>query len=246
MKDNKFVIISCGWNCGNYVRQHIESIQKQTYQNYTHIIVDDASTDDTYKNILKYSKGSKTKIYRNDNNIKWIESVIKYLPENISNNDIIVTVDLDDWLSKPNVLEILNNKYNVGNYWMVYSRMYYTKSKTTSHWIPIYTENDIKKKLFRNMTWCFTHLRSFRFFLWEQLNKDDLKDSNGQYFKYCYDQVIFCPMLEMSSNGHIGFINDTLYVYNDDNINQVEKIHRKEQEKVRDIIRHKEKYETIW
>ncbi len=244
--NNRFVIISCGYNCDKYVRQHLDSIQKQTYQNYVHLVVDDASTDNTYKNIIKYSKGSKIKIYKNDNNIKWVANAIKILPENATENDIIIIVDLDDYLSKPNALEIVNNKYNSGNYWMTYSRMWYTSKKLTSHWIPKYNDIHIRSKMFRNIIWSFTHLRTFRYFLWEKINENDLKDVNGEYFKYCYDQCVLLPMLEMSSDNHIGFIDEVLYAYNDSNPIQVEKINRREQENVRDIIRKKEKYPTLY
>lgn len=243
---NRFVIVSCGYNCGKYVRQHIDSIQKQTYQNYIHLIVDDASTDDTYKNIVKYSKGSRTKIYRNDNNIKWIANAVKILPENALENDIIVIVDLDDYLSKSNALEIVNNMYNSGDYWMTYSRMFYSSKKITSHWIPIYSQDDIKRKQFRNMVWAFTHLRTFKYFLWKKIDENDLKDECGNWLKYCYDRAILYPMLEMSSNNHIGHINDILYVYNDDNPLQVEKNYRREQENVRDYLNSKEKYPTLY
>lgn len=244
MKKNKFVIFSCGYNCEEYVELNILSIKSQSYKNYLHIIVDDASTDKTGKKLKKY-KDKNLIIYRNNENQKWIKNSLLYFDKHIQQDDIVLTVDLDDWLAHNNVLSTLNNYYNNDNVWMTYSDFKYLKSERLSTWIPNYTEHIIKNKLFRKNIWSFKHLRTFRAFLWDKLDKNDLKDSNGEYFKYCYDQTIFLPMLEMSSNNHIIHIPDIQYIYNDMNPQQVEKIHRQEQEAIARYIRSKKNYNTL-
>jgi glycosyltransferase involved in cell wall biosynthesis len=243
VKQNKFVVFSAAYNCQNYIKQHIESVHYQTYKNYTHILVDDASTDNTHKTILKNIKGSKIQFYHNSINQKWIKNALYCLEA--EKDDIIVLLDADDYFTSRDVLDILNTEYNRNDYWMTYSRMYYVSKKTTSHWIPTYTKEDMIKKRFRDITWSFTHLRTFKYFLWEHLKYADLVDKNGEYFKYCYDQVVLLPMLEMSSPDHIGFIDKVLCAYNDENPLQVEKIKRKEQEEIKDYIRSKERYESL-
>lgn len=52
------VVMSC-YNRQNYVAQAIESILNQTYTNFEFIIIDDCSTDNTYKIIKKYVKRDK-------------------------------------------------------------------------------------------------------------------------------------------------------------------------------------------
>lgn len=52
------VVMSC-YNRQNYVAQAIESILNQTYTNFEFIIVDDHSTDNTYKIIKRYAKQDK-------------------------------------------------------------------------------------------------------------------------------------------------------------------------------------------
>jgi len=247
---NKLIVFSCSYNCEKYIKNHIESVQKQTYQNFIHIIVDDASTDNTYKIIQKYQNNN-TIIYHNTKNQKWIKNAKNYLKSNstknfiINDNDIIILLDGDDFFAKKNVLEILNNFYNNNDCWITYSRMYYLSRKITSHWIPIYSKKDLEQKKFRNNIWSYTHLRTFRYFLWNHIQDKDLKDENGEYFKYCYDQIVCIPMLEMASPNHVGFIDDILVVYNDANPLSVEKIHRKEQENIRDYLYSKEKYHTL-
>ena len=243
MKQHKFVVFSAAYNCQDYIKQHIESVHYQTYKNYTHILVDDASTDNTHKTILKNIKGSKIQFHHNSINQKWIKNALAYLEA--EKDDIIVLLDGDDFFSKKNVLEILNDFYNNNDCWITYSRMYYQYRKITSHWIPTYSKKDLEQKNFRNNIWSFTHLRTWKAFLWNYIDKDDLKNDMNEYFKYSYDRAIFYPMLELASPNHVGFIDDVLMIYNDENPLSVEKIHRKEQEDILNYLNKKKKYDTL-
>ena len=245
MDDNRIIVFSAGCNCEKYVELNISSIKNQDYFNYVHIIVDDASTDGTNKRIKNHID-KKTIYYRNEKNQKWIKNALQYLNDNIiSPDDIIITVDLDDWLSHSNVLKNINNFYNNNDFWMTYSIFKYLKSGRLSDWIPKYTPTIIYNNEFRESIWSFTHLRTMKAFLWNNIDKNDLKDKNGEYFKYCYDQAVFLPALEMSRDGHIGYIPYTQYIYNDTNPEQVEKTHRQEQEDNARYIRSKNKYQPL-
>ena len=56
-------IITPTYNCGKFIEETIESVLKQTYQNWEMIIVDDCSNDDTKEIVEKYIK--------QDNRIKY-------------------------------------------------------------------------------------------------------------------------------------------------------------------------------
>lgn len=47
-------VITPTYNCGKFIGETIESVLKQTYQNWEMIIVDDCSTDDTKKVVEEY------------------------------------------------------------------------------------------------------------------------------------------------------------------------------------------------
>jgi len=245
MDERRIIIFSAGCDCEKFVEMNISSIKHQDYFNYVHVIVDDASSDKTYKK-LKNLQSNKIRLYHNDENQKWIKNAIDFLEVNIqSPDDIIMTVDLDDFLAHDNVLTHINDYYNCYDVWMTYSNFVYQDSGRRSTWIPQYTKEQMSNNTFRESIWSFTHLRTMKAFLWENIDKNDLKDSAGEYFKYCYDQAVFLPCLEMSRMGHIGYFPEIQYIYNDINPNQVEKTHRREQEDIARYIRSKQKYQPL-
>lgn len=54
MKDKNVTILMCVFNGSEYIRAAIESVLNQTYQNFELIIIDDASTDDTWQIISDF------------------------------------------------------------------------------------------------------------------------------------------------------------------------------------------------
>jgi len=238
----KIVIFSCGYNCSKYVKNHLDSVKNQTFKDYVHILVDDCSVDGTL-DIICQNRDNNMFIHRTGKNQKWIQNAINFL--SVSDDDIVIILDMDDWLADIHVFEDIIKAYEETNCWMTYSKFYYTSKKSTSDWIPPYSEQTLKDSSFRKSIWSFTHLRTFKGFLWNKLNKEDLKDKNGKYFKYAYDQAIFFPMLEMSSPDKIQRIDKVQYIYNDNNPLQVEKLNRKEQEEIAKCVRSKKPYQRL-
>lgn len=62
-------VITPTWNCGRFIAETIRSVQAQTYQNWEMIIVDDCSTDDTFKVVEPLMKEDhRIKYFRNSEN----------------------------------------------------------------------------------------------------------------------------------------------------------------------------------
>ena len=99
----------------NFIKECINSIENQNYDNYEVIIVNDGSKTfiEKHKTIMK----DNFIIINSDNNYgpaysKW--KFIEYLINNIDNynyNDIAIILDGDDFLL-PNALDIINDNYN--------------------------------------------------------------------------------------------------------------------------------------
>jgi len=213
----RFIIFTAGFNSEKWAKKNILSIKNQTYQNFIHIIVDDATTDKTNK-IINENKHDKLVVYRNEDNKRWIYNAVTYLSSHIENyEDVIITVDLDDWLAHKNVLKKLNEIYIKEKVWMTYGSFSYMKNKIIPSNFKGYNIEDIRKRNFRDIKWAFWHLRTFKAFLWNAINKEDLKGPDGNWAPYTYDKAMCFPMLEMCQPGKIRWIDDIMYIYNKNN-----------------------------
>lgn len=92
------------YNAEAYLSQAIDSILSQSYQNFEFIIVDDASTDNSWKILKEYaSKNSQIRLIRNKWNEKQARAVTRAMDE--ANGDYIARMDADD-ISFPHRLEM--------------------------------------------------------------------------------------------------------------------------------------------
>lgn len=64
MKKPRFTVITCTYNRKRFLKSCLESVAKQKYENYEHIIVDGQSTDGTYEILLEYKKEHQDKDIR--------------------------------------------------------------------------------------------------------------------------------------------------------------------------------------
>ncbi len=89
------IIIPC-FNASKYIDRCIKSIFKQTYKNYEVILVDDCSSDETFKILNKYEKISpKIKIFQTQINSG--PAAARNLGIKNANGKFICFLDVDDW-----------------------------------------------------------------------------------------------------------------------------------------------------
>jgi glycosyltransferase involved in cell wall biosynthesis len=207
------VVFAAGWNCKDAVRKHMLSIQKQTFQNYIHIVVDDCTTDGTF-DVIKHYADDKTIVIRNSQNRGWIYNAITHLQ--ITNpHHVIALVDLDDWLYDANVLQTIANTYDLG-YWVTYGTLIRSTGEVRENNLKGYSNLELNNPNFRksNYNWRFWALRTFKGFIWHNLNKKDLLGPNKEYPPTSYDWGIGHPIIEMTPPEKICHITDFTYVYN--------------------------------
>lgn len=88
------------YNASEHIEEAIESILSQSFTDYEFIIINDGSTDDTEKKILKY-EDSRIRYIKNNKNIKLIASLNKGFT--LARGKYITRMDADD-ISLPNRL----------------------------------------------------------------------------------------------------------------------------------------------
>lgn len=203
-------VYSSGYNCEQYAKQCIDSVKAQTYKNWCHVIVDDCSTDTTYK-ICQEQKESRNTIIKTPTNQKWTKNAVEYCKP--LDSDIVICLDLDDWLYDSAVLEKVVGYHKQGK-WLTYGQYQRASNNAKGHCLP-YPNHILANRNFRRHSFIASHLRTYRGFLWNGINKEHLKDQTGKYVDMGSDVGIMMPMLEMCDLNKIQFIDDILYVYND-------------------------------
>ena len=94
MKENVYIsVVMSVYNGEKYLREAIDSILSQTYQNFEFIVIDDCSSDNT-SYILKSYTDARMQIIRNDRNLKLPASLNKGLK--IAKGKYIARMDADD------------------------------------------------------------------------------------------------------------------------------------------------------
>ena len=223
---NRIVVFACGVNCSKWVKRHRRSIELQTYKNFLYVGIDDASTDDTYKQLLKYHDKRRNVLIKNKKNKGWLANAASQLDKFIvSDDDIIVVIDMDDWLAHHYVFDMINNTYNLKDCWLTFGTWAVPddpaiKAKYRTKWgvdKPQPVQKDatehLKNRTFRESP-AFSHLKTFRAFLWRNIDKEDFKGPKGEYAPCCYDRALMYPMLEMTPTKKIRPIKELMYMYN--------------------------------
>jgi FkbM family methyltransferase len=222
-KQRRIVIVSPFWNAANYIENHILSVAQQSYDNYTHILIDDASDDDSYAiatktiSTLPLYIQDKFRVLKNKKNVGAIANQLKAFDLYVENDDIVMLLDGDDWLVNNNTLfHYYNDLYSDG-YDFTYGSMW---SFTDN--IPLiaqdYPKDVILKKSYRDhkFNWGipYTHLRTFNGSLLETLGQESFK-VDGEWMKAGADNPLFYELIERASHPYA--VKEIMVNYNDMN-----------------------------
>ena len=244
-KENNFKVVITTYNPGIYFLQKcLESVSKQTYKKFDVCIIDDASNKEYFdiQSLLKeYNDKYGWKFKQREINIGPCGTRIEAIDIlNPNNDDIIILIDGDDELFDNYVFEKLNYIYNTNDVLITFGN--YVRKTTTGamnnykslNCKKINLEDKIKNKSFRESDFLYTHLKTFKYKLYKNINQKDLM-KNGEFIRSATDAAFMIPMLEMAGT-KIKCIDDVLYKYTADH---EESIHYKKSGKEQQLKNYK-------
>lgn len=246
IESKHFTIVILAYNCSKWVEKNLNSAMKQQYDNYDIIYVNDASTDNTSSQVKKLAKkwndekGTLT-IQENKENLKALPNLYTSV-QSAKPGSIIVALDGDDWLANRFVLKGLNEVYQNPKVWITAGS--YIESIGGRVIRPIVSD-DYWDGNIRHKEWTFSHLRTFKRELFLNINKEDMMDEDGGFFKFTWDRVIMYPMIEMAGQNHFRAVKDINYVYNRLNPLAVDRVHRHDQLRIEAVLKSKTPYARI-
>lgn len=244
---NHYKIIVPFYNVEKWIKTTINSIKHQTYDNFECVLINDMSTDRTKEIILKSIDNDKR--FKLINNLEKKYALQNYClgieESNPKPEDIILNIDGDDWLYNNRVLETLNNYYYDDSCLMTYGSYNEFPTNNIGKYSKQIPKNVIDNQLYRNYEWSSSHLRTYKYCLWNKIDKKDFLDSNNKFYKTTCDLAIMFPMLEMA--GHKAkYVKELLYTYNVVNPLNDHKSDQSLQMKMDLEIRNKKRYDSLF
>jgi glycosyltransferase involved in cell wall biosynthesis len=236
------VILTTLYNAEKYIEKCISSIMGQDYTNYRCFITDDLSTDSSVKVVENIIDG--------DNRFTLIKNTEKhYQPGNydqiirgnygIDDDEIIIEIDGDDWLSDSKVLNRISDVYKDENIWIANGSFRYSDGRLGFAAPPKNIDN------IRNEPFTASHIRTWRAFLWRAIDPDYLKDENGVYWEVAGDLAFMYPMIEMAGEEHYKFMREINYIYNEENPLNDHKLNNDKVSIIVNTIKSKRKFERL-
>lgn len=240
-----FRIVIVGWNVGNYIEKCIKSVIDQDYKDWTACVVLDPSDDNSYEAAYRASSGdSRIRVCMNSSRMFATANIVRSIKEQLcQDDDIIVTLDGDDWFAGIDTLSIVKGYYDRQPELLVThgSWVSYPDPSANTNNAP-YSVADWDKGI-RKVDWRASHLRTFKYKVWKHVRDEDLKGPDGLYARVAWDLAIMYPVLEMAGRDRVKYVSERLYVYNQESPFNDGKVRLREQMQFADYFAAKASYQ---
>ena len=237
-------VVSCFWNAESYISNCIKTLKNQLDKDFEIYLIDDMSNDNSVSVIKPLiSDDSRFKLIINTEKkfkLKNLDDLIL----SFDDEDIVVELDGDDFLLGNGVIGDIRKMYEDKNVWLTNGSFMYSNGSNGF-------SSKVNPDNVRSSVFTFSHLRTWKSFLWKAIPKDYFKDDDDSYFKSAADVAYTIPLLELSGAEHYRFNPKILYVYNG---NSPYNDHKdgsatggglKEQSRCANIIRNKQKLNNL-
>lgn len=210
-----FKIAVVGGPAEKYVILCLQSLRAQTITDWQARVVLDPVGDRTYEDARSVLDPRISVVLNKERRYAlWnmCEAIDGMSP---ADDDVIVSIDADDWLNRADSLEVVKGAYDSDpkllltyGSWVSFPN----PNANTNTKIP-YTEDDFNGNI-RKKPWRASHLKTFKYRLWKHINRKDFEDPRGGYFRVAWDLAFMWPMLEMAGYHRTKWIQEKIYVYN--------------------------------
>ena len=247
-EEKPIVILITSYNNERWVDRNLRSVFIQKYENYRVIYVDDCSRDATYERALQLVKGNNQQhrftIIRNEERRNAMANFYTSI-HMCKDDEIVVTLDGDDFFAHDEVLARVNEAYNNPTIWFTYGQYMYWPANQIGDVNKTFPQYVIDSNSFRQY-WFFpvSHLRTHYAWLFKLIKLEDFLYED-YFYAMTSDKAMLAPMIEMASRGHFLQIHEALLMYNNSNPISDGMVNVKLQTALRDYILGKEPYRPL-
>lgn len=225
-REQEIVIVSPFYNCRDYITKCIDSVAAQDYDNYRHILIDDCSTDDTAAIVADHIDSlpehlrHKFELCVNTENHGAVRNQIVSIREITNDDAVVMLLDGDDSLINDNtIFDYFNAVYADGaefTYGSCWSMVDSIPLISQPYPEPVKQSRGYRQHHF-NWMLPYTHLRTFKKKLINDLPDQLFKDDSGDWYKAGGDGAVFYALIEAADPQRIRCLQDIVYNYNDTN-----------------------------
>lgn len=214
--NNRIVVVTPFYNPGEFLEKCVASLMSQKYDNFKVIFIDDCSTDGSFDKLPK--DDPRVTIIRNETRKTALENIYTAIMDYCEPDDIVVTLDGDDWFPTKKVLAYIDYFYNQNDCWIMYGQASWTDGRRG--FASAYTPEEFADV--RHAPFKVSHVRSWRAGLFQKIKEQDpafscMKDKDGNFYRMSYDTAIMFAIMELAGYDKVKFNDEILYVYNRSN-----------------------------
>lgn len=216
LEHKPFVILIPSYNNEAWIDKNLTSALFQKYDNFRIVYINDASTDRTEEKITPYLTNPLLTYQKNGENRGALANLYHAIHQ-CDDDEIVVLLDGDDWLSHEHVLERLNEVYADPDVWMTcgnylrLSRYSLSKGEASGPIPPkVIEKNSLRQYVLKKYP--LSHLKTFYSALFKKIPLKDLC-IDGRFIDPAGDVAMMVPLAEMAAH-HYRHIKDILYIYN--------------------------------
>jgi glycosyltransferase involved in cell wall biosynthesis len=209
------IIINCG-PCQDFIGRCLASVRAQTHANWDAYVTVDPCGDDTHGRAVLAAAGD-PRIHVRANQIR------RYSMANLVDairwssaepEDVIVSLDGDDWFAGNHSLQTIAEAYEQFDCWVTYGSWLTVKLAPSGQphgpW-PAYPEGTVD---FRRQPFLGTAVRTWKRWLWDHVRDADLRNESGNYVRVSEDKLVMIPLLEMCGTARARHIAAPIMIFN--------------------------------
>jgi glycosyltransferase involved in cell wall biosynthesis len=209
------IIINCG-PCEDFIGECLASVRGQSLTDWEAWVTVDPCGDQTYRRAMLAAGGdARIRVWRNATRQYSMCNLVQALRRhNAGPEDVIATLDGDDWFADEDALRTIADAYEGSDCWVTYgswlSNVVGPSGVPNGLW-PAYPEGTTD---FRGHRFLGTAVRTWKKWLWDRLKDADLRSDSGEYVRVSEDQMIMIPLLEMCGTARARHIAAPIMTYN--------------------------------
>lgn len=249
--EKSLVVVIPSYNNARYYKRNLDSVLSQRYKNFRVIYIDDQSPDGTGELVEVYLKQHSLGVHSLISRVQLIKNTQRKgalgnlydAIHSCKDEEVIVTLDGDDWFAHHDVLARINREYQEHDAWLTYGNYISFPWVRFGICAPI-MPNVHSMSSYRRTPWVTSHTRTFYSWLFKKIKKEDMQE-NGAFLGVTWDMAFMFPMLEMAGAVHVRFIPEVTYIYNVATPLNDYKLRVFEQHRLEKALRSKQPYAPI-